>query len=88
MFKMPIPHSAFQYECKLIEPVVDIPQINEYEVDIPKQSIKKNRRKPGEKLLKQINKQMIKKSEDMKKNYEQSIDNVLNTIMTGYEDEY
>lgn len=62
MFQLPTSHSAFQYECEIVQPPE--PEI-EYMEDETAVVIKKkkNNRLPGERLLKQLHKQEMKEKE-------------------------
>ena len=78
MFKLPTSHSAFQYECNIVEPE---PVENNYMEDETAVVVKKkNNRLPGEKLLKQLHKQEMKEREK-KLLFNERMENSISSIM-------
>ena len=78
MFKLPTSHSAFQYECEIVQPEQE-PEYMEDETAVVIKK-KKNNRLPGERLLKQLHKQEMKEREK-KLLFDDRIENSIMTIM-------
>ena len=81
MFKLPTAHSAFQYECTIVEPEPECSLRERMEDELENRiKPKKNKRLPGERLLKQLHKQEMKEREK-KDLFNERIANSISSIM-------